>query len=147
MEFALIAPLLLLLLVGLLAGGWLLFQYEALADAARSGVREAIVETSLLDSTGCASGTPLPIAQAAQAGAPGVAIDQAPLCQSATNPAELVQPSPPAGQATVTVTGLPSLNPAALAEVTVTVSLPVRPLTPLPQWTLLLTASSTRAAG
>ena len=42
-EFALVFPLLMLLFMGILDMGLLVFQYNAISDAARNGVREAIV--------------------------------------------------------------------------------------------------------
>lgn len=142
-EFAVVAPLLVFLLLGLVAAGWLLFEYEAVADAARSGVREAIVETALLAFGGCESGQPRPIEQAVQMGATIVPVDSAPLCQDAGDPSELVQAPGAVGVATVTVVGTPSLSPADMSEVTVTVTLPVRPFPPLPGLAFDLSASST----
>ena len=142
-EFAVVAPLLVFLLVGLVAAGWLLFEYEAVADAARAGVREALVQTALLTASGCASGQPEPIERAVQAGATIVPVDASALCQSASDPAELVQAPGAAGDAVVTVTGSPSLSPADMSAVTVTVSLPVHPFPPLPALGFTLSAGST----
>lgn len=144
MEFALIAPVLLWLFLGLVAAGWLLFAYEAVADGARAGAREAIVETELLGAGGCESGSPQPVEAAVQQGAPLLPVDPQPLCQAAGDPEELVQ-IPVAGDATVTVTGVPDLNQAAVTAVTVTVTLPVTPLPPLPGLTFNLVAHSTLA--
>ncbi len=141
-----VAPVLVFLLLGLIAAGWLLFEYEAVADAARSGVREAIVETVLVGPGGCESGLPQSIEQAVQMGATIVPVDPAPLCQASGDPSELVQSTGAAGDATVTVLGTPSLNPADMSEVTVTVTLPVTPLPPLRAMTFDLSASSTLPA-
>ena len=145
-EFALGAIILLLVTVGLIAAGWLLFQYQGLADGARAGARAASIETALLGAGGCESGSPQPIQDAVAAGAPQLSVETASLCQSATNPDELMQPAPAVGVASVTVLGIPSLNPSALTDVTVTVALQVVPLAPLPQLSLHLAASSTMAA-
>jgi hypothetical protein len=144
-EFAFVALVLMLLTVGLVAGAWLVFQYQGLVDGARAGARAAIVETALLGSGGCESGSPQPVEGAVAAGAPDVPVDSATLCQSASDPQELVQPAPPVGEASVTVVGSPSLSPADLSSVTVIVAIRVAPLAPWPQWSVPLQASSTLA--
>jgi hypothetical protein len=144
-EFALVVPVLCVLFLGLVAAAWVLFEYEAVANAAQAGAREAIVETALLGSGGCESGQPRAIEAAVQSGAMIVPVDANALCQSSTNPAELVQVPSAAGEATVTVVGTPSLNPVDLSQVTVTVTLPVTLLRPLPQVHFDITAQSTLA--
>ena len=142
-EFAVVAPALVLLIFGLIAGGWLFFQYEAVGNAAAAAARAAVVETDLLSPGGCESGLPAPIEQSAQAAATIVRVDQASLCESTTNPEELVQATQPAGEAVITVTGTPGLSPDALQQVTATVSLAVSPLPMWPSWTVTLQAGST----
>jgi Flp pilus assembly protein TadG len=144
-EFALGATVLILLTVGLVAAGWLLFQYQGLVNGARAGARAASIETALLGPSNCESGSPEPIQAAVAAAAPQLQVETATLCQSAADPAALVQPAPPQGTAAVTVLGTPGLNPSALTQVTVTVALRVVPLPPLPQMSLRLAASSTMA--
>jgi hypothetical protein len=52
-EFALAAPVFFLLLLGILEGGRFIYQYETLNNAARAGVRYAVVHGSeSLDPTG-----------------------------------------------------------------------------------------------
>jgi hypothetical protein len=148
LEFALVLPLLLLAVLGLVAAAWLLFNYEAVVSGARSGVRAAIVQTSLLTLTAqgwCASGNPTPIPQAVQRGATVIPVNQAPLCRAPGNPQELVQTAPDPGTATVTVTCLPALAPAACREVTVTVTRSLVPPFPF-AGPVTLTASSTLPA-
>ena len=46
-EFALVAPLLFLMLFGVLEGGWLLFHNHQVSNAAREGARFAVVNGSM----------------------------------------------------------------------------------------------------
>lgn len=144
-EFAAAGPLLVLLVIGLISAAWLVLQHEAVVNAARSGARQALVETSLASAAGCESGLPRPIQQAAQTGAAVIPVNPATLCQSPRNPAELVQPAA-AGKANLTVTGSPSLNPSEMSSLTVTIDYRVTPFPPLPQLVVDLHASSTLPA-
>ncbi len=46
-EFALVAPLLFLMLFGVIEGGWLLFHNHQVSNAAREGARFAVVNGSM----------------------------------------------------------------------------------------------------
>jgi Flp pilus assembly protein TadG len=147
-ETALALGVALVLIGGIMAGALLLFQYEAVTNGARAGVRAAIVETSLLRSGPdglCESGSPESVVQAVAAGLPTVAVDTAPLCQSGSDPNELVQAPGSPDQATITVTGSPDLSSAAGNVITVTVALPVSVPPPFPQALLTLRASAALA--
>lgn len=133
-EFALIAPVLLTILLAIIGSAWIFFQYEALSNAAQSAAREALIETSLLTATGCASGVPMSIPAAAQRAAGVVPVDPQPLCQSATQPTELVQAPGPAGSAVITITAHPGLGAGQFTSVTATVGLTVQPIA---RWTAL----------
>jgi Flp pilus assembly protein TadG len=57
-EFALVVPIFLLLLLGIIEAGRFMFFYETLNHATREGARYAIVNGS--NSTWCPTGTPAP---------------------------------------------------------------------------------------
>jgi hypothetical protein len=144
-EAALALGIALALIGGVMAGALLLFQYEAVTNGARAGVRAAIVETSLLQSGPnglCESGTPESAVQAVTVGAATVPVNQSPLCQSPSNPNELVQAAGAPGQASITVTGSPDLSSAPGTVITVTVTLPVTVPPPLPPSSLTLQSSA-----
>lgn len=145
-EFALVFPLVAVTLLGLISASWLFFQSSALADGARSGVREATLETSLDQAHGgqnCESGSPLPIETAVAKAAPELAVNPSPLCYT---------PSPGSGRATtltqapdphrvsITVVAMPSL--ANATTVTVTVSYPGQGVAPPLSGMFPMTASS-----
>jgi Flp pilus assembly protein TadG len=135
LEFALVAPALVAVCLGIVSGGWLLFNYEGVVDAARSAARAAVVETSLTVPTAsgaCESGAPVPIQTAAQRGATAVPVNQAPLCVSSLNPNQLVQAPPAAAAADITLTCQPSLAAGDCQEITVAVALTVDPPFPIP---------------
>lgn len=122
-EFGLMLPVILALVAALMGGAWLMFTYEAVANGASSGARAAIVETSLIGGAGdCESGLPVPIQAAVQHGANIVAVNPAPLCQSGTDPTELVQSPQEAGAANVALWCVPGLAPGQCQTITVTVT-------------------------
>ena len=147
MEFALVLPVLVALALGVMSAAWLLFSYEGVVDAARSAAREALVETSLTSATAagtCESGLPVPIEAAAQRGATAVPVNQAPLCQSATDPTELVQ-SPASGEAAnIVVTCAPALSAGRCDSLTASVEFTLDPPFPIPG-PIRLTAATTIA--
>ncbi len=49
LEFAMILPVLLLFTLGALEGGLLLFDYHRLSEATRRGLREALIQPSIID--------------------------------------------------------------------------------------------------
>lgn len=146
-EFALVLPLLVALCLGMIAAAWLLFSYEGVVDAARSAAREALVETSLVMTTAsgtCESGLPMPIEAAAQRGATAVPVNPAPLCQSTTDPGELVQTPAASGAADVSVSCSPGLAAGLCEELTASVAYTLSPPFPIPG-PIVLTAQSTIA--
>lgn len=135
-EFALVVPILVVLVLAIVSAGSLLFNYAAVVNAARQGAREAMVESSLLAPSGlgsCESGQPMAIEAAVQRAATVVPVNPSPLCQSTSVPTELVQAagSNP-NAASVTVRCLPALSAGSCQTLTVTVSLDVNPLFPIP---------------
>ncbi len=134
-----------LLLLGVMAGAQLLYQYEAVTNGARAGARAAIVESTLLQPGPNGLCEPGAILQAVTAATPNVPVATEPLCQSGTDAEELVQSGAAPGQATITVTGAPALSSAPGNQITVTVRLPVSVPPPLPQGDLNLQSSATLA--
>jgi Flp pilus assembly protein TadG len=59
-EFALVAPMFFLLLLGIIEAGRFIFYYEVLHNATREGARYAIVNGANVDPIGCPTGTPAP---------------------------------------------------------------------------------------
>jgi hypothetical protein len=148
-ETALTLGIALALIGGVMAGALLLFQYEAVANGARAGVRAALVESSLLQPGPnglCESGTPESTVQAVTAGAATVPVNQSPLCQSPSDPNELVQAAGAPGEASITVTGSPNLSTAPGNVITVRVTLPVTVPPPFPQASVTLESSATLAS-
>lgn len=84
-EFSLVIGIALPVLVGLIAGSWLLFQRSALHDGSTAGARMASMQTSLSSGTGpyCESGVPISIAQAVAQASPQLSVNMAPLCSTA----------------------------------------------------------------
>jgi len=107
-EFALVAPLVFLLLFGLIAGSFLAFQNASLHDGATAGSRMASIETSLVtqDATNlyCESGAPTPIEKAVSGAAPLVSVNPAPLCATSSDATTLTQSPAVDGDVNITVT-------------------------------------------
>ena len=140
-EFSLVAPFFFAMLFGLIGVGWLFFQSAAISDAARGAAREATIETSLSDSSGCESGTPLSIQKAAQNAANIVPVDQNPLCTSSGSATTLVQAPTAGNTAQLTVYAFP---PGGLAHPgTIKVTVAYKPLPFTFASNLTFTASST----
>jgi Flp pilus assembly protein TadG len=95
-EFALVAPIVFLLIFGLIGGTFLVYQNSALHDGATAGARMASVEavsaaTLVTTSNGqlCESGQPVSIEKAVAQAAPLLTVNPAPLCEA--GPTELTQ--------------------------------------------------------
>jgi Flp pilus assembly protein TadG len=107
-EFALVAPLVFLLIFGMIAGSFLAFQNASLHDGATAGSRMASIETSLVTQDApnqyCESGSPTSIEQAVKGAAPLVTVNMDPLCATSATPTELTQSSTIDGDVNITVT-------------------------------------------
>ncbi len=146
-EFAIVCPIALVIVFGVLSGSWLFFQNEAVVDGARGGARAASIAASLYaetpvgSGTFCESGTPGTIAAAVSRAAPQLLVDQALLCAPSGGKTHLQDlAGTPAGKASVTVDATPNLQ--APTSVTVTVSFDARGLAPPLTRTFTFTASS-----
>ena len=84
-EFSLVIGIALPVLVGLIAGSWLLFQRSALHDGSTAGARMASMQTSLSSGTGpyCESGQPAWIAAAVAQASPQLNVNMGHLCSTA----------------------------------------------------------------
>jgi Flp pilus assembly protein TadG len=121
-EFALVAPLVFILVFGLISGCYLTFQDSSLHDGATAGSRMASIETSLVTPDGgqyCESGLPNSIEKAVSGAAPLVPVNPAPLCAASQTTTELTQTSDVPGDANITVT----CNPTCAAPTSTEVSL------------------------
>jgi Flp pilus assembly protein TadG len=107
-EFALIAPLVFLLIFGMIAGSFLAFQNASLHDGATAGARMASIETNLVVQESptmyCESGSPTPIEKAVSGAAPLVTVNPAPLCASSSTATQLTQSPAVAGDVNITIT-------------------------------------------
>jgi len=117
-EFALVAPIALMLLFGIIAGCYLAYQNSALHQGASAGAREASIETSLVvqsptnalwapgstDGLYCESGSPTPIEKTVSDNAPLLKVNPAPLCSTSSDPTVLTQTPSVPGDVSVTVT-------------------------------------------
>ncbi|MGH7722523.1 MAG: TadE family protein [Candidatus Dormibacteria bacterium] len=145
-EFALIAPVALLVIVGIVVGCLLFFQSSAVHDGATAGARMASIETSLiapLPLAECASGygesgTPMSIEKAVAQAAPGLKVNTAALCK--TSSSQLMQ-TPQANVANITVTANTDLG--GPRTVTVTVSFAGQGIAPPLTSTYAMSATST----
>jgi Flp pilus assembly protein TadG len=100
-EFALVAPIVFMLLFGLIAGCFLAYQNSALHDGATAGARMASIESSLVtqDTTAgspnyglyCESGSPTPIETAIAQAAPLLSVNPNSLCSTDPNAGSLNQ--------------------------------------------------------
>ncbi|HUY23467.1 MAG TPA: TadE/TadG family type IV pilus assembly protein [Acidimicrobiales bacterium] len=117
-EFALVAPIAFMLILGIIAGCYLAYQNSALHDGATAGARAASIETSLValgptnaawavgSTTGmyCESGLPLPIERAVAGNAPLLKVNPAPLCATSSTATQLTQSPAIVGDVNITVT-------------------------------------------
>jgi Flp pilus assembly protein TadG len=100
-EFALVAPIVFMLLFGLIAGCFLAYQNSALHDGATAGARMASIESSLVtqDTTSgspnygqyCESGSPTPIEKAVAQASPLLSVNPSSLCSVDPNAGMLSQ--------------------------------------------------------
>jgi Flp pilus assembly protein TadG len=116
-EFALVAPIAFMLILGIVAGCYLAYQNSALHDGATAGARTASIESSLVASsptnalwpagatTGmhCESGVPTPIEKTVADNAPLLKVNPAPLCSTSSNPTQLTQAPAVNGDVNITV--------------------------------------------
>jgi len=121
-EFALVVPIALVLLFGIIAICFLGFQNSSLHNAASAGAREASIQTSLLTPTGgqyCESGQPASIEQEVSRTAVGLPVNMAPLCASSPNATQLTQTPNVANKVNVTVTCVGGCATPSSVEVSV----------------------------
>jgi Flp pilus assembly protein TadG len=106
-EFALVSPLVFLVIFGIIAGCYLAFQNSSLHDGATAGARAASIETSLVAPTSgqfCESGKPVSIEKSVSQAAPILAVNQAPLCATSANATTLTQSPTVPGDVNIIVT-------------------------------------------
>lgn len=142
-EFAIAAPVTLLVIFGLIAGSLLFYNNVALTDGASAGARMATIESPLVEVSGteyCESGVPETIARAIAAGALNLTVDRAPLCASSATATRLTQ-TPASGEVNITVTASPDVS--APTSVTVTLTFTERGLAPPFTGSVTMRASST----
>ncbi len=142
-EFAIAAPVTLLIIFGLIAGSLLFYNNVALTDGASAGARMATIESPLVQVGGtgfCETGVPETIARAVAAGAPDLAVNRAPLCASSATSTRLTQP-PASGEVDITVTASPDVS--APTSVTVMLTFTERSLAPPFTGSVTMRASST----
>jgi Flp pilus assembly protein TadG len=128
-EFALVAPVVFLLLFGIIGGCFLAYQNSALHNGVTAGSRMASIETSL-ETPGadgyCESGMPASIEQTVAQSSPLLKVNLTPLCDYAdptnSDPTTLTQGPPVNGEVNLTVTCVPS----CASPTTVTVSAALR---------------------
>ena len=145
-EFAIVCPIAILIVLAILSGSWLFFQNEAVVDGSRGGARAASIATSLYkdDGTGtgtyCESSAPTTIAFAVAHAAPQLTVNPSILCTSGGSTTHLQAKTAAPGKASITVDATPSL--AAPTSVTVTVSYSAQGLAPPLNRSFTFTASS-----
>ena len=124
-EFAIVGPVAIGLLTGILSGAWLFFQNSSLADGARGGARMASIETSLYakNPSGryCESAMPQTIEQAVAQNAVQLRVNPATLCAApcppGCTPTQLVQPWD-ASRVNIIVDASPNLSNPTTVTVT-----------------------------
>ena len=122
-EFSLVIGIALPVLVGLIAGSWLLFQRSALHDGSTAGARMASMQTSLSSGTSpgpyCESTVPISIEQAVALASPQLNVNMSKLC-SAGGGGPLTQTNDPTK---VNITVTESTYPPSALTGTITVTL------------------------
>jgi Flp pilus assembly protein TadG len=132
-EFAIILPLVLLFLLGVIAGSFLFFQNDAVGNGARAGARMATIENNLYKGTGpiCEEGIPGSILNAVKAAANILPLNAGPLCAPPAgggySTTRLQQTSIDKTKAYVIVDATPSLASPACVTVTVIYTPPKLP--------------------
>jgi Flp pilus assembly protein TadG len=103
-EFALVAPVLFLLIFGLISGCFLVYQDAALHSGATAGARSASIELPLENSTSfCEASSPSSIIAAVSHASPLLTVNSAPLCATDAGATELTQTAV-TGDVNITVT-------------------------------------------
>ncbi len=102
------APLVFLLIFGLIGGSYLAFQNASLHDGATAGARMASIETIAGPSRSpptmyCESGLPTSIEKAVSGAAPLVKVNPAPLCATSSTATQLTQSPTVNGDVNITV--------------------------------------------
>ena len=95
-EFALVAPLVFMLIFGIIAGCFLAYQNSAMHDGATAGARMASIETSLVtvkNGVYCESGSPVSIEKSVSQASPLLTVNPAPLCAQSSSATQLTQPT------------------------------------------------------
>jgi Flp pilus assembly protein TadG len=90
-EFALVAPVLFILLFGLISGCFLAYQNSALHDGATAGARSASIEIPLENSSYCEVSSPSSIIAAIAHASPLLAVNPAPLCAGSQGATTMTQ--------------------------------------------------------
>jgi Flp pilus assembly protein TadG len=127
-EFAIVFPVALIVIIGTIAGSFLFFQSEAVTNGARCGARWATIETSLYVASGpnfCESGNPDTIINAVKKSANILNVNTTALCTVGGSTTELQQTNDPT-KANIVVDAIPSL--ASPTCITVTVTYKANPL-------------------
>jgi hypothetical protein len=140
-EFALVAPVVFILIFGLIAGCFLAYQNSAMHNGATAGSRMASIETSLVTpgaNGSCESGLPVPIETAVAQASPLLQVNTAPLCGTGTT---LTQGPPVNGDVNIIVNCAPSC--ASPTTVSVSLALSTQGLVAPIGLTYNLTATST----
>jgi Flp pilus assembly protein TadG len=144
-EFALAAPVALLVIIGLISGDYLFYHDISLRDGASAGARMATIETPLVHPVGaqyCESGQPAgTVVGAVTAAMPNVAVNQAPLCAASPTATQLSQTATSPGWVSIVVSAWPDVS--APTTLTVTLSLSESGLAPPLSGTYTMNASST----
>jgi Flp pilus assembly protein TadG len=106
-EFALVMPIVFMLIFGLIAGCYLAYQDSALHDGASAGSRMASIETKLVEQQNnlyCESGKPVSIETAVAQASPLLNVNPAPLCATSPMATQLTQGSNVNNAINITVT-------------------------------------------
>jgi hypothetical protein len=125
-EFALVLPVALLIIVGLIAASFLFFQRGAVHDGSTAGARMAAMQTSLqtkdsvVNGKWCESQSPISVEEAVRVAAPQVSVNALPLCAASSGGSQLVQTSPVSTKVIIQIDATPGL--AAPTSVTVTLT-------------------------
>ncbi len=132
-EFALVAPVVFMLIFGLLAGSFLVYQNSALHDGATAGARMASVEATSatlvtsINNQMCETGQPVSIAKAVAQAAPLLTINPAPLCEAGST-SELTQGPPVDGDVNIVVDCSPTCDAPQGGTLQVSLSLTTKGL-------------------
>ncbi|MEA2684490.1 MAG: hypothetical protein QOK05_2818 [Chloroflexota bacterium] len=129
-EFTLVFPMVILLVVGMIAGSFMFFQSSGLTNGARAASRWATVESSLNSGAGlCESGSPNTIVSEVTKAANIVQVNQGKLCaKNGNSTTELVQPTYIPNKANIVVDAFPDLTNPECITVNITYTAP--PLAP-----------------